>query len=376
MRKELPERKEASDASEQIVRVVLMNDTFTDYFHPEVLLYANDKSYSFKAEMENENVFRIGPYSTPIQVQSLERNGECPSYEGIIEIRKEDEGFLIINELPVETYLKGVLPGEMPAWYEMEALKAQAICARTYALKQIEDHRMQQFYADLDDSTGCQMYMSVPPQERTSEAVDETKNMALYSEGKLIEAYYFSTSHGRTSTDEVWEVKETSSYLNGVPCTFDSDFPWSEWSVTIPWENFQQTVCEKIPGSKVENISVQKKSQSGAVIGLLVKTDREIREIKGEYYVREILSPKDCMIHQKDGNEICGGSLLPSAYFTMDVQEGEKIEIHGGGYGHGVGMSQNGADVMAEEGYTAEEILNYFYQNIEIREADKIQACS
>lgn len=90
-----------------------------------------------------------------------------------------------------------------------------------------------------------------------------------------------------------------------------------------------------------------------------------------EYKVREFLSPKGCMITEKDGTETMGGSLLPSAYFTMEQYPGEKIVLTGKGYGHGVGMSQNGAHKMAEEGYTFEEILAYFFKDTKLEDWSK-----
>lgn len=86
-----------------------------------------------------------------------------------------------------------------------------------------------------------------------------------------------------------------------------------------------------------------------------------------EYKVREFLSPRGCMITEKGGTETIGENLLPSAYFTMESYPGEKIVLTGGGYGHGVGMSQNGANGMAKEGYTFGEILEYFFKDTELK---------
>lgn len=109
-----------------------------------------------------------------------------------------------------------------------------------------------------------------------------------------------------------------------------------------------------------------KKSSSGAAILLQVITDEEEYEIEGEYEIRSFLSPKGQKIKEKDGTITEGTSLLPSAYFDLDFQQGKSLKIKGKGYGHGVGMSQNGANEMAKEGYTWQEILEYFFRDIEI----------
>ena len=108
----------------------------------------------------------------------------------------------MINELSVEDYLKAVVPSEMPSSYGMEALKAQAVCARTYAYKQMEDARLKEYGADVDDSVNFQVYRNLSPTEPTDQAVESTRGEILCQNGEPIEAYYFSTSSGRTSTDE------------------------------------------------------------------------------------------------------------------------------------------------------------------------------
>lgn len=171
-----------------------------------------------------------------ICVESISRQGEAPVYAGTLEIHVGEGGLFLINELPLETYLEAVVPSEMPSDYGLEALKAQAVCARTYACRQMETQSLSQYGADVDDSVNFQVYRNVPPQESTSRAVRETAGQVLTCQGELIEAYYFSTSSGKTSTDEVWGVQEVSAYLKSVPCDFDVGAPWSVWETTLPWK--------------------------------------------------------------------------------------------------------------------------------------------
>ena len=267
----------------------------------------------------------------------------------------------------MEEYLKGVVPSEMPSSYSLEALKAQAVCARTYAWKQIQEGRLTEYDADVDDSVSFQVYGNVRPQDSTTHAVEETKGQIICQNGEAIDAYYFSTSAGVTSTDEIWGAAKAASYLKSVPCKFDEREPWSRWSVEIPWENIEKR-AEAYQDKKdvLTAITVNARNESGAVTDLTVSMKEGSFELKNEYEIRQFFSPEGCTITEKDGTETEGGKLLPSAYFELEMKKGESVKITGGGYGHGVGMSQTAANVMAEEGYDYRIILDYFFKNITI----------
>lgn len=352
------------------IRVLLMDDAYENYYHSAVTVQYDGKeeTYTVESDVFSNGSVCIECDEKGIVITSLHRQQGNPSYQGSIEIQKTDKGLLLINELPVETYLESVVPSEMPASYEEEALKAQAVCARTYAYKQMQKQALAEYGADVDDSVKYQVYGNAVLQESTSKAVRETAGQVIYQGQELIDAYYFSTSAGITSTDEVWGEKEAASYLKSVECLYDSEYNWSHWNVEISWEKILKN-ARKNWGADAEvfHLQIDKKSQSGAVIGMTVFTNQGNYKLNGEYEVREFLSPEGCEIVGNNGNVYQGGTLLPSAYFDMDVELGEKIEIEGKGYGHGVGMSQNGANAMAAQGFTWIEILDYFYENIEIR---------
>lgn len=113
-------------------------------------------------------------------------------------------------------------------------------------------------------------------------------------------------------------------------------------------------------------ITVNARNESGAVTDLTVSMKEGSFELKNEYEIRQFFSPEGCTITEKDDTETEGGKLLPSAYFELEMKKGESVKITGGGYGHGVGMSQTAANVMAEEGYDYRIILDYFFKNITI----------
>lgn len=369
--------KTEPDGETARIRVLLMDSGYTTYYHPSVTVVCQGEEVTYTPESPefSEGPVVLPPQKEGIQVVSIERQEGHPCYSGSLKIEKREEGLILINELPVEEYLKAVVPSEMPSSYQQEALMAQAVCARTYAFKQMEEGRLLEYGADVDDSVNYQVYGNISPQESTTKAVSETKGEVICQNGELIEAYYFSTSSGTTSTDEVWGAAEAASYLKSVACSFDSQETWSRWQAEIPWSRLSEQ-AESYTGQSAElkDIRITKKSQSGAVIGLSVITEETSFTVSSEYDVREFFSPEGYSVTSREGERIPGGTLLPSAYFSMELNPGECVRLSGRGYGHGVGMSQNGANEMAKEGYTYREILDYFFKDIEILGAEELFA--
>ncbi|MDO5798552.1 MAG: SpoIID/LytB domain-containing protein [Eubacteriales bacterium] len=361
-------QKDTSEREETEIRVALTDSDFQNIFHDSVTVILNGKETFYDAEelRRKDEIVSISDQGEGILVPSIQRQGGTPAYRGRIEIHPQKDGLLLINILPLEEYLKAVVPSEMPSSYEMEALKAQAVCARTYAFKQMQGSRLLEYGADVDDSVNYQVYQNVAPQKSTTRAVEETKGRILCQNGQPIEAYYFSTSAGVTSTDEIWGVSKASAWLKSVSCEFDSEEPWSAWEVKIPRTAIRQKAHTLLSlTGELKGISVLRKSQSGAVTELSVTTESGTETLSGEYEIRKFLSPEGCLITEKDGSTTKGGALLPSAYFEISGQDAKEILLKGGGYGHGVGMSQSAANEMAKEGYTYEEILEYFFREIE-----------
>ena len=231
---------------------------------------------------------------------------------------------------------------------------------------------MKEYGGDVDDSVNFQVYGNIASRESTAQAVELTRGKVLCQDGMLIQAYYFSTSPGVTSTDEVWGATEAASYLKSVTCAFDQESPWSAWQVSIPWDVLKERAKNWLGEDTLKTLEITRKNQSGAVTGLRMAGENQEHTLQEEYSIREFLSPKGISLTQKNGNTEEGGNLLPSAYFTMDVVPDTEVRIQGKGYGHGVGMSQNAANEMALEGYSYEEILRYFFNNVEICDYDSV----
>lgn len=337
---------------ETTIRVLLMTTGYGGYFHNTVEYVEHPEDGTF-------------------QVMSIERECGNPVYKGTLEVKETPQGYLLINEVLIEDYIKGVVPGEMPSSYEAEALKVQAICARTYAYRQIQEERLKEYGADVDDSVNFQVYNNQKATERTNQAVEDTKGLIMTYDEQPIDAYFFSTSSGTTSTDEVW-LKETAPCLKSIVTKYDSAMPWYRWTVTFPVERIEYFLIESgyaIGG--IKDMNIVRRSQGGAVICLEFIGDDGVVKIENEYTIRALLSTKDLSIVRQDGSVVTDFTLLPSAYFTLEkIYDGDTLTgfiFHGGGYGHGVGLSQNGANEMAKLGYTCFDILNYYYDDFELK---------
>ena len=265
-----------------------------------------------------------------------------------------------IEEIPLDEYLYGVVAAEMPASFEMEALKAQAIVARTYTIYKIENNSNKHDDADIcDNSACCQAWISKEDrfarwEEKEQEenwnkivsAVDSTKGKVITYEGKVINAFFHSNSGGKTETTiNVWGG-DGYPYLQAVATAGEDAYSQYQSEVIISKEKFISKMKEKyndfdIDFSKEDSIEVLEYTDSDRV-----KTIRVGNKKLSGVEVRTIFG-------------------LKSANFKTTI-ENENIKFEVLGYGHGVGMSQTGADAKAKQGSTAEEIIKHFYTGVEI----------
>ncbi|QQY80856.1 SpoIID/LytB domain-containing protein [Keratinibaculum paraultunense] len=354
-------------------------------------------------------------FSIPEDNLILSSGNKCDSiikvedkrYRDCIEIKKEKNGLSVINLVKMDHYLYGVVPREMPASFPIEALKAQAIAARTYTLKNINKHYNEGY--NLCDTTHCQIYGGMDEEHvRTNEAVDATKGKIITYNGEIIDALYHSNSGGHTE-DSVEAWGNYFPYLVGVKDEFSIGQPNSEWYFTIDsYELNSKLKNNGIYIGDIIDLEILKTSPRGGITSLKIigtagekiLNKGEIRQVFGDDKLkstwfsikREGTFNPAAGIYAISGENEEPKKIDISKAISIDknltkntVKEAVVIEkdktsrlvdssrgnnivflIEGRGYGHGVGMSQWGAKKMAEEGYTYEEILKHYYTGVEI----------
>ncbi len=269
------------------------------------------------------------------------------SSNSIVRVYREKEKK--IDRVPIEEYVIGVLAGEMPVSFELEALKAQAVAARSYVMKQVEKNSKKNY--DVVDTVLNQVYLdkeylqTVWKSSYSSKinkirlAVLSTKGEYISYKGKVAEAMFFSTSPGKTENSEDVFLSKVN-YLRSVDSHWDEISPVYTSIYTFNLKEFYDKLSLKF--SENLNIKVVETTSTGRI--------KKIK-INGQIFT---------------GKDIVSRLKIKSTYFEI-IPDKEKIVIKSKGYGHGVGMSQYGANGMAKEGYNYKEILNHYYTGIEIK---------
>ena len=430
------------------VRVLIMNQGYQGIYHTElvvecseemiidhdgkVLIFPPNSEYILtQKNFEGDNRICItGKNNGRLQLKNIGRNSSA-QYRGKLECFPSAEGIVVVNELPVEEYLYSVVPSEMPSAYPEEALKAQAISARTYTYFHKQSFAYPEWEAHMDDSTAFQVYMNCEEAPSAINAVNETRNQVLTYSGDIVESFYYSTSSGYNGGAAVWNdtVSAADAYLiesgeelyaadneegerayaqfidHGNEADVEYHEAWYRWTYNRMLDNnavkkvlqklytLSKTQPQKVrirskylssnqlPNEKgICDIRILSRKKSGMVAGIMIETEHFRVSVMTQHVIRQALGCAQDIVTRKDGSSYTMGDLLPSAYFYIEKiydKNGEKgdtlkqIIIHGAGYGHGCGMSQNGAKRFAEKGLTAAEILAYYY-NGEIKAVDEL----
>lgn len=264
-------------------------------------------------------------------------------------IRVLDEKTGQITEIPFEDYIKGVVASEMPTTFELEALKAQAVASRSYATYQMNGNKTKEY--DVTNTTTNQVYKTESqlkqiwkdeyPQKinKIKKAVTETENQILTYNNQVVNAMFFSTSTGVTeNSEEIFSSKVP--YLRSVASKWDEESPSYQDTYKLTLNDFYNKLS--LPYNQTLTITNIEKTTTGRTKKL---------NINGQTI---------------NGRQLAQKLSLRSNYFDITQNEND-ITITTKGFGHGVGMSQYGANGMAKEGYKYDQILKYYYQNTEIK---------
>ena len=214
------------------------------------------------------------------------------SYAGRILLHATGEQLLLVNEVSLEDYLKGVLPGEVPGSWPIEALKAQAVAARSYAVWRVSETRRAGASAfDLDDSVSSQVYQGLAAHaERSDQAVDACAHEVLSFNGKIAQCFFHSNSGGHTAgSDEAWASAHAPGYLAGVEDPWSEDQKHYAWSVTLPLHSVEERLIKaKLwPGGVLEEVVPRERSDSGRWVSIRLFGNGQDKTIKatGPYHL-------------------------------------------------------------------------------------------
>lgn len=306
-------------------------------------------------------IFIFIVFSLPLLVLNLDKSFSKEVYlnskeEIMVKLYRHDKDK--VEEINLEKYLEGVLAAEMPATFDIEALKAQAVASRTYALSKIINKQKVHDIADVCDTVHSQAYIDEKDYDnkfggkkdeyisKIKQAIEDTRGEVLIYNGEIVKnALYFAVSSGVTEeASEVFSFSEP--YLQSVNSEFDQDAPNAYKEYVFSEKEFLKKINNKYKDADVdsfEDVKILEYTTSGS-----------IGKIKlGEEVVRGL-----------DFRYLFG---VNSSNINME-KDGENIIFKVKGYGHGVGLSQWGAGKMAKLGYTYDEILKHYYSGVEIED--------
>lgn len=446
------------------MRVVLTNTDFSSIYHNNITLKCKNPSElssikdNYKVSIpsgttinavKNKNSVTLSFNGTTktfsgrvyltgaeISLESIQRGAPLsfyPDYDGTLEITCSSNGLVLINELDLEKYLKKVVPSEMPSYSGSEALKCQAVAARTYAISDMLKSRYAEIGAYVDDSTSSQVYNNTYAQTSTNKAVDETEGLLLLYKGSPIDAKYYSSSSGfGVGYQDIWKTADGKSYdlpylrivsfLNKsekIPSSekewlafykntkvnaIDDSSPYFRWNLTYSKIGLEKCLNKSLKSiskykadymhivvnkkttilpselKNLKNIKVNERTNGGNITTITFEFENATVKLNGDSNIRNALRCSEAYTGEKNAIELNNGKSssflsIPSSFFSVEEYNGNFV-FYGGGFGHGVGMSQYGAMALADENVKYTDILKIYYKNVDIKSVSSLKAAS
>jgi len=307
----------------------------------KAIIISDNKGKVIFATSGSGNIFFTSADFSPVSIFGKR-------YRGGLKFLKNTSSITVVNYLNVEEYLMGVIPNEMSPSWNIEALKAQAVAARSFAYSNYSKFTPYGF--NLTPDTRSQVYGGYDTEnERSNQAVAQTKGIVGYYNGKIAQLIYNASSGGKTeSSTNVWG--------GNIPYLVAQNDPYS---VNNPYQNWTFSMT----GTEIENLMRARGKNIGKLVGI------RLDEVSPNGYILKItfLGDKSSVTYSKDNiRASLGYSRLKSLYFRVSATYNNTYIFTGNGYGHGVGMSQYGAKTMADSGYNYKSILLFYYPNISL----------
>ncbi len=310
----------------------------------------NGKYFELKPQNKDEFVFYNGK-----------------KYYGFLKFTSDGENINVINKVSLDDYLKGVVPAEMPAGNNsyFQALKAFAICARTYALMKLNED---QSYYDVYIDTRDQVYGGADVEtELSDKAIDETRNLILTYDGKPAKVFYHACCGGHTANAKNVFGINNAPYLEGVQdgdppnCSIAPNFSWEEYyPAGVFVDRLRDAGLISSKDYKLKSINVESRFKSGRVDVLSIKLSSANNDIKT---VKLTGNEIRTVIRTADNS-----AILKSTLFKIHVENNGDVVINGRGNGHGVGLCQWGAIHQSTEGKNYKQILSFYFPGTVIKE--------
>lgn len=370
------------------------------------------------SDYQPDDILTVTPDTHSGRIRLLSVTRECgnPEYDGTMELDVHDGYIYVINELSLERYLANVVANSMPSDYPDAAMQAMAICARGIAYAKLKDESYAEYHAHLDDSSLCQVYNNVAENDASIRAVKDTYGLVPTYRGTLIVPMTFNTSFGTTCTNaEIWggdaysylesnvenldkdkidlsDEADFEAFLTDSDAynIIDKDSPYYRWDIVFTQEEMTEAIETVLENRKslmadailvedetgafesaevpeigtVKEIEVTERTASGVVSKLVIRGSEHTISISGQSNIRAILNPVNQEIVRQDGSSITGWTSLPSPYYYVE-KTAEGFIVHGGGFGHGAGMSLYGAGVLGRQGKSYKYILRHYFSYID-----------
>lgn len=299
-----------------------------------------------KINIANQSLEVSGVILISLQPIEIDKN----KYRDRIILYPQGAKILVVNQIDIEKYLWGVLNMEVSSTWPVEALKAQAVVARTYALKMKEQNFDKIFH--LDATQDSQVYGGVNAEDEiVINAVNKTNGVVITYNDELIYAYFHSCCGGYTELPEnVWEMNPLPYYKKLVKCPYCKESPYYLWRVELKKDEIKKKLnsagyeIKKIEKIKISGINEAERANQIQIYGL----------------------GKQISLSAHKFRRIIGPEVIRSTFFSIQNQA-ETIIFEGKGWGHGVGMCQWGAKGLAEKGKNYKEIINYYYPEANIK---------
>lgn len=280
----------------------------------------------------------------------LRMNGK--SYRGMLELSVQNGKLLVVNQLPLEQYLVGVINSEISSTWPMESIKAQAVIARTFAVAKRKERSKALYH--LESTVMDQAYEGSDEEDsRAARGVIETQDEVLTYNGSIIQAFYHANSGGRTEASQnVWGI--ALPYLQGVECQYGLTSTTSSWEQALPLSKIEAALkSSRVYG--LTDIKPGPRNNRGRLKNLVLVTERGNVTLPATKFRMAV-----------------GSTVIKSTNFAVRV-ESDTAYFNGVGYGHGVGLCQYGAKQRALDGFKYDEILTYYYPGTKLSKLSELK---